>query len=231
MKAFVDTRGLLALTNVLTQINRKSSPRSATGPMRDDKDIENELSIVKCVNALMNNRYGADDALAHPQIVISLISSLVSLNLITRKTVSDILTFLSHCGDGQGYQKVLKAMDIVKDQHQEAGRFDTWISVFEVAIDTHLHMHSSDSKLNHRRRIGQQNLLFEYCLSTTYLINMLVGTREGDLTVRCHIRAQFIACGIKRILSKLEGLNYGAINKEIERFRENEAIDCEALTQ
>ncbi|KAJ5675687.1 kinase-like protein [Penicillium macrosclerotiorum] len=229
VKAFLETRGLLALTDVLTKINRKSSLQSALGPVRDDRDRDNERIIVRCVKALMNNKYGVDDALAHQPIVVSLINSLVSPDLITRKLVSEILTFLSHWGDGQGCHKVLEAIDIVKDQHHKAGRFDFWIPSFELAIDNHLHI--SDSKLDSSQGIDQLDFFLEYCLSTTFLINMLVDKHEDDLTGRCYVRSQFIACGIKSILTKLELFQNEAIDKQIEHFRENEAIDYEDLLQ
>src|SRR5205814_6201269 len=43
--------------------------------------------------------------------------------------------------------------------------------------------------------------------------------------------AQFTACGIKRILTKMEGFQYEVIDKQVERFRTNEAIDYEDLLE
>ncbi|OOQ85710.1 hypothetical protein PEBR_25838 [Penicillium brasilianum] len=132
-----------------------------------------------------------------------------------------------HWSERQGYQKVLDAMDIVKDQHHKAGRFDFWIPAFEVAIDTHMQARGSDRKLD--RSQVTETLLREYCYSTTCLINMLVSACDDDLKFRCHIRAQLNACGIQRILPKLERFEYGAIDRQIERFRDDEAIDYEDL--
>ena len=66
VKAFIEAQGQVALTSVLIKINR----RQASGPMpvntaaSTDKDLDREYDIVKCLKALMNNKYGADDALA-----------------------------------------------------------------------------------------------------------------------------------------------------------------------
>ncbi|KAF5015015.1 hypothetical protein F66182_13805 [Fusarium sp. NRRL 66182] len=76
-----------------------------------------------------------------------------------------------------------------------------------------------------------ENQLMEYALATMMMINMLVDAPQYDLQLRCHIRAQFISCGIKRLLTKMEGFQYEIIDKQIERFRENEAIDYEDLLQ
>ncbi|KMU78519.1 cytokinesis protein sepA [Coccidioides immitis RMSCC 3703] len=234
VKSFVEAQGQIALTSVLLKINR----RKASGPapptaQSGDKDLDREYDIAKCLKALMNNKYGADDALAHQQVIVALASSLISPRLTTRKMVSEILTFLCHWADGQGHLKVLQAMDYVKNLQGETGRFDAWMRVVEVSIDGRGKMGSlvGASEEFKSGGVGMENLLMEYALSTMFLINMLIDAPQDDLQLRCHIRAQFTACGIKRLLGKMEGFQYDAIEKQIERYRENEAIDYEDLLQ
>ncbi|WEW61912.1 hypothetical protein PRK78_007412 [Emydomyces testavorans] len=234
VKSFVEAQGQVALTSVLLKINR----RKASGPapptsQSGDKDLDREYDIAKCLKALMNNKYGADDALAHQQVIVALASSLISPRLTTRKMVSEILTFLCDWADGQGHLKVLQAMDHVKNLLGETGRFDSWMRVVEVSIDGRGKMGSLVGASEEFRSggIGMENLLMEYALSTMFLINMLIDEPQDDLQLRCHIRAQFTACGIKRLLGKMEGFQYEAIDKQIERYRENEAIDYEDLLQ
>lgn len=234
VKAFVEAQGQVALTNVLLKINR----RQATGPapasgITSDKDLDREYDIVKCLKALMNNKYGADDALAHQQVPVALATCLTSPRLTTRKLVSEVLTFLCHWADGQGHLKVLQAMDHVKSLTGENGRFDAWMRIVEVTIDGRGKMGSLVGASEEVRSggIGMENLLMEYAVATLFLLNMIVDAPQRDLQLRCHIRAQFIACGIKRILVKMEGFQYEIIDKQIERFRENEAIDYEDLLQ
>lgn len=181
----------------------------------------------------MNNKYGADDALEHQNVLVALVNSLSSPRLNTRKLVSEVLTFLCHWADGQGHQKVLQSMDKVKNDHNETGRFDAWMRIVEVTIDGRGKMGSLVGASEEYRSggIGMENLLMEYAVSTMILINMLVDGAETDLQLRCHIRAQFTSCGIKRLLTKMEGFQYEIIDKQIERFRENEAIDYEDLLQ
>nr|KMM63860.1 cytokinesis protein sepA [Coccidioides posadasii RMSCC 3488] len=234
VKSFVEAQGQIALTSVLLKINR----RKASGPapptaQSGDKDLDREYDIAKCLKALMNNKYGADDALAHQQVIVALASSLISPRLTTRKMVSEILTFLCHWADGQGHLKVLQAMDYVKNLQGETGRFDAWMRVVEVSIDGRGKMGSlvGASEEFKSGGVGMENLLMEYALSTMFLINMLIDAPQDDLQLRCHIRAQFTACGIKRLLGKMEGFQYESIEKQIERYRENEAIDYEDLLQ
>lgn len=234
VKSFVEAQGQVALTNVLAKINRrqKQGPAPASGNT-SDKDLDREYDIIKCLKALMNNKYGADDALAHQQIIVSLATSLVSPRLTTRKQVSEVLTFLCHWAEGQGHLKVLQAMDQVKTQQGENGRFDAWMRIVEVTIDGRGKMGSLVGASEEVRSggIGMENLLMEYAVASLLLVNMMIDAPEHDLQLRCHIRAQFTSCGIKRILTKMENFEYEVIDKQIARYRENEAIDYEDLLQ
>lgn len=234
VKSFVEAQGQVALTNVLAKINRRQGqgPAPASGST-SDRDLDREYDIIKCLKALMNNKYGADDALAHQQVVVSLATSLISPRLTTRKLVSEVLTFLCHWGEGEGHLKVLQAMDHVKNHQGENGRFDAWMRIVEVTIDGRGKMGSLVGASEEVRSggIGMENLLMEYALATLFLMNMVIDAPEHDLQLRCHIRAQFTSCGIKRILHKMEDFQYEAIDKQVERYRENEAIDYEDLLQ
>src|SRR3954452_23981758 len=182
---------------------------------------------------MLNNKYESTDAIAHKQVIVSLATSLISPRLTTRKLVSEVLTFLCHWADGQGHLKVLQAMDHVKSQTGENGRFDAWMRIVEVTIDGRGKMGSLVGASEELRSggIGMENLLMEYAVASLLLINMIVDAPERDLQLRVHIRAQFTACGIKRILTKMEGFQYEAIDKQIERYRSNEAIDYEDLLE
>ena len=234
VRSFVQAQGQVALTNVLGKINRRQAQGpAASNRTTSDKDLDREYDIVKCLKALMNNKYGADDALAHQQVIVSLATSLISPRLTTRKLVSEVLTFLCHWADGQGHLKVIQAMDYVKNQHGENGRFDAWMRIVEVTIDGRGKMGSLVGASEELRSggIGMENLLMEYAVATLFLLNMIIDAPERDLQLRCHIRAQFTACGIKRILVKMEGFQYEVIDKQVERYRANEAIDYEDLLE
>ena len=234
VKAFVEAQGQVALTNVLGKINRKQTqgPAPVHGTT-SDRDLDKEYDIIKCLKALMNNKYGADDALMHQSVVVALATSLTSPRLTTRKLVSEVLTFLCHWAEGDGHLKVLQAMDHVKNQQGENGRFDAWMRIVEVSIDGRGKMGSMVGASEEVRSggIGMENMLMEYAVATLFLLNMMIDAPEHDLQMRCHIRAQFTSCGIKRILHKMEDFQYEVIDKQIERYRENEAIDYEDLLQ
>ena len=61
VKGFVDAQGQVALTNVLAKINRRKGQGPAPPPSamlsRSENDTEREYEIIKCLKALMNNKY------------------------------------------------------------------------------------------------------------------------------------------------------------------------------
>ncbi|KAF2767306.1 FH2-domain-containing protein [Teratosphaeria nubilosa] len=235
VKSFVEAQGQVALTNTLAKINKRqgSGPTPRDTSSMSERDMDKEYDVVKCLKALLNNKYGADNALQHDTIVMALCGSLTSLRLNTRKLVSELLTFLCHWADGQGHLKVLAAMDYLKAQQSENGRFDAWMRMVEVTIDGRGKMGSLVGASDEVRSggIGMENLLMEYAVTSLFLVNSIVDAPEKDLQLRVHLRAQFVACGLKRILTKMEDFQYEVIDKQIERYRTNEAIDYEDLQE
>ncbi|KAF1363925.1 FH2-domain-containing protein [Lizonia empirigonia] len=233
VRGFIEAQGQIALTNVLTKINRRKGTGPAPPPsafnQKTENDVEREYEIVKCLKALMNNKYGADNALNHPSIIQALAGSLISSRLNTRKLVSDVLTFLCHWGEGGGHEKVLNALDNLKAQYGENSRFDAWMRVVEVTVDGRGKMGSLVGASDEVRSggIGVENLLMEYAIATLFFINMIVDAPKRDLQLRMHIRAQFTGCGLKRIFKKMEGFQYDVIDKQIEQYMANEAVDYE----
>jgi cytokinesis protein len=228
VKTFVEAQGQLALASVIARINKRQTQGQGS-----DKESDRENDIVKCLKALMNNKYGADDALNHPQIITALAGTLGSPKLTTRKLVSEVLTFLCHWADGQGHQKVIQALDHLRHGQGENGRFDAWLRIVEITIDGRGKMGSLVGASDEVRNggIGIENQLMEYAVASLMLVNMIVDAPERDLQLRCHLRAQLMACGLKRILTKMEGFQYEVIDKQVERYRTNEAIDYEDLLE
>ncbi|KAK4075984.1 hypothetical protein Trihar35433_2544 [Trichoderma harzianum] len=237
VKRFVECQGQVALVTLLLKINRKNAnggPTSGAISAQTEKNLDREYDIVKCLKALMNNKFGADDALMQSKVLLALASCLISSRLTTRKLVSEILTFLCTWGThGEGHLKVIQALDEVKTQVGENGRFDAWMRLVEVTVDGRGKMGSLVGASDELRTggIGMENLLMEYAVATLILVNMIIDAPEKDLQMRVHIRAQFHACGIKRILTKMEGFQYELLDKQIDRFRTNEAIDYEDMLE
>ncbi|KYK61631.1 Rho GTPase effector BNI1 [Drechmeria coniospora] len=234
VKRFVECQGQVALVTLLLKLNRKTASGPAQENPKAERNLDREYDIIKCLKALMNNKFGADDALMQSKVLLALATSLISARLTTRKLVSEILTFLCTWGrNGEGHLKVIQALDDVKAQSGENGRFDAWMRLVEVTVDGRGKMGSLVGASEELRTggIGMENLLMEYAVTTLMLINMIVDSPERDLQLRVHIRAQFTACGIKRVLTKMEGFQYDLLDKQIERYRTNEAIDYEDMLE
>lgn len=234
VRRFVECQGQVALVTLLLKINRKIANAPASESSKVEKGLDREYDIIKCLKTLMNNKFGADDALMQQKVLLALGTSLVSPRLTTRKLVSEILTFLCTWGDnGEGHYKVIQALDEVRAQNGSNGRFDDWMQLVEATVDGRGKMGSMVGASDDIRTggVGMENLLMEYSVATIILVNMMVDAPEKDLQLRVHIRAQFTACGIKRILSKMESFQYELLDKQIERFRTNEAIDYEDMLE
>jgi hypothetical protein len=57
------------------------------------------------------------------------------------------------------------------------------------------------------------------------VINRLVDHADEDLLLRARIRAQFIACGIDRILKKMKELQDDRVDYQAERFKTTKEAD------
>jgi cytokinesis protein len=87
------------------------------------------------LKAILNNRYGAQDAIMHPNYVTSLCFSITSPLLQTRKLVVEVLTFLCYCEFPTGHKLVLEGLDQVMEYWRESARFDAWMRILENTID------------------------------------------------------------------------------------------------
>ena len=234
VRAFIQAQGPIALTNALMNIDRKEPAGGAPHHVLSDKELlDKEYDIMKCFKTLMNNKFGADDALAHQSVLIALITCLTSSGLPTRKLVSEILTFLCYYEESSGHTKVLQALDSVKSMVGGNGRFDAWMRLCEDTIDGRGRMGKLGCASDELRKdgLGMKNLLTEYALATLILVNTIVNALEHDLHLRYSIRNQFHSCGIKRILTKMEIFGFNLIDRQVEKFRENEIIDYEDMLQ
>lgn len=180
----------------------------------------------------MNNKYGADDALKHHHCVSALTASLTSPRVTTRKLVSEVLTFLCHWDRPHGHTKVLAALDQLKSHQNENGRFDAWLRIVEVTIDGRGKLGSLVGASEEVRSggIGMESLLMEYALATLFLIN-IIASGADDLHARIHIRAQFKACGFSRIATKMQGFQYELIDKQIQKYEDDAAVDYDELME
>ncbi|RUS13391.1 armadillo-type protein [Endogone sp. FLAS-F59071] len=102
---------------------------------RKEEDLKMEVEIIKCFKSLLNNRWGAREALANPQCIYNLTFSITSPPYQTRKLICEVLTFLCWCEVPIGHSLVLKGMDMLREHRRDFGRFDAWLRLLEHTLD------------------------------------------------------------------------------------------------
>jgi cytokinesis protein len=110
-------------------------------------------------------------------------------------------------------------------------RFELWLQLVEKTIDGKgKYMNSlvgaSDEyrSANIGSTTSNENNLLEYSLGTMLLINTIV--QYGlDNRVRIHLRAQFNAAGLDRLIRKFQDLNYESLNQQCLNYLESAEQD------
>ncbi|CAG8759115.1 6976_t:CDS:10, partial [Dentiscutata erythropus] len=222
VRSFIDAKGLEVLANYLSSITKKHA--------KLENDLQMEHEIIKCLKSLLNNRWGAQEALTHPSCIHSITFSLVSPQLSTRKLVAEVLSFFCYCEIPTGHTVVLEGFD----QHQrflnEHGRFDAWMRVLENTIDGRGRYGSLVDASDEFKKggVGMDNSLMEYVLANMILVNSIIGVCD-DVEIRVHLRNQLHACGLTRIIEKMKAFNHELINRQINKFERESELDYEEV--
>lgn len=222
VREFIDAQGQVALAAWLQQINSRSN--------NSEGFLDREYDIVRCLKALLNLRDGADHAVRTSKCVAPIVRSLVSPRLSTRKLVTDVLTFLAHWDAPRGHDQVLAGLSQLKQHLNEVSRFDAWFSVVEQTLAGRGKFGSLVGASDDLRSGGVsiESLLMEYSLATMFLINILIQGVQ-DIRVRVHLRSQMKACGLPRIASRMQALNYDLLTEQLQKYDEQAALDFEDL--
>ncbi|CAG8616739.1 494_t:CDS:10 [Acaulospora morrowiae] len=220
VRSFIDAKGLEVLANHLNSITRKAIKREV--------DLQMEYEIVKCLKSLLNNRWGAQEALSHPTCIYSITFSLVSPQLNTRKLVAEVLSFFCYCEIPTGHNLVLGGFDQLMQFRSEHGRFDAWMRILESTIDGRGRHGSLVNAAEEYKKSGMgiDGSLMEYALANMILVNSIIGVCD-DVEIRVHLRNQLHACGLTRIIDKMKAFNYELITRQISKFERESELDYE----
>lgn len=128
-----------------------------------------EHEIVKCLKTLLNNRWGAQEAIKHPRCMSALCFSITSPQLQTRKLVVEVLTFLCYCEVPVGHKLVLEGLDEVQEYWKESARFDAWMRILENTIDGRGRFGTMVGMSEELKKSGTlDSHLIEYVVSTIF---------------------------------------------------------------
>ncbi|KAG0250651.1 hypothetical protein BG011_008195 [Mortierella polycephala] len=223
VRSFIQNRGQQVLANALRTLNHRPSRREA--------DFAMEHEIVKCLKTLLNNRWGAQEAIKHSPCITSLCFSITSPQLQTRKSVVEVLTFLCYCEVPMGHKLVLDGLDQVMEYWKESARFDAWMRILENTIDGRGRFGTLVGMSEDLKKAGTQDgHLVEYVLSNVVFINALLQVVD-DIELRMHLRSQLTTSGLTRIISKMRSLNYDLVDRQLNIYEDEAENDYEDMVE
>ncbi|KAF8940983.1 hypothetical protein BGZ58_003405 [Dissophora ornata] len=223
VRSFIQSRGQQVLCNALSTLNHR--------PSRRDADLAMELEIVKCLKTILNNRWGAQEAIRHSPCITSLCFSITSPQLQTRKLVVEVLTFLCYCEVPMGHKLVLEGLDQVMEHWKESARFDAWMRILENTIDGRGRFGTIVGMSEDMKKAGTQDShLIEYVLSNVVFINALLQVVD-EIELRMHLRSQLTTSGLTRIISKMRGLHHDLINRQLNIYEDEAENDHEDMIE
>ncbi|KAG0365393.1 hypothetical protein BGZ54_006556 [Gamsiella multidivaricata] len=223
VRSFIQSSGQQVLCSTLAVLNRR--------PSRRDADLAMELEIVKCLKTLLNNRWGAQEAIRYSPCITSLCFSITSPHLQTRKLVVEVLTFLCYCEVPMGHKLVLNGLDQVMEYWKESARFDAWMRILENTIDGRGRFGTMVGMSEDLKKTGtQDNHLIEYVLSNVVFINALLQVID-EIEYRMHLRSQLTTSGLTRIVSKMRCLNHDLIDRQLNIYEDEAENDHEDMVE
>ncbi|GJJ73060.1 hypothetical protein EMPS_05418 [Entomortierella parvispora] len=223
VRNFIQSRGQLILCNALSSLNHR--------PSRRDVDLTIEHEIVKCLKTLLNNRWGAQEAIQNGECISALCFSITSPQLQTRKLVVEVLTFLCYCEVPSGHRLVLEGLDQVMDYWKESARFDAWMRILENTIDGRGRFGTIVGMSEDLKKAGTQDgQLIEYVLSNVVFVNALLQVVD-DIELRVHLRSQLTTSGLTRIISKMRSLNHDLIDRQLNIYEDEAENDYEDMIE
>ncbi|KAJ2193154.1 hypothetical protein GGH18_002643, partial [Coemansia sp. RSA 530] len=158
--------------------------------------------------------------LRYPTCVHNLCFSIDAPSLLTRRLISEILTYICYLNVPIGHTTVLKGLDKLQKFREMQKRFEPWLRALESAIDGRGRMGSKVGASEELRQLGgtADRDLTDYVLSSMILINAVVGVSD-DVEMRMHYRSQLNAAGMPRIIKKLRtGFDSPLISLQINKF-------------
>ncbi|KAJ3097871.1 hypothetical protein HDU97_004491 [Phlyctochytrium planicorne] len=200
VQEFVKVGGLDALIQQLQKLLVKQNPTQI------ERDCQ--LYCVRAMKAQLNNTFGLQATIGHPEGVRSLALGLGCQSLRIQTLTVEVLAAVCFVPP-QGHTLILDALEAVK----KAGT-----SRFQGLVDI----------LNGEKEVSAQYL--EYQISCMTFINAIVNSPE-DLAFRLTLRNEFMELAIGDVLPILRDINSEELNTQLSIFEEEGAYDFELMAE
>ncbi|KAJ3281050.1 Diaphanous, partial [Borealophlyctis nickersoniae] len=204
VKDFVTAGGLPILLNILKGLC------GVENPTKDHRDAL--LHCTRAVRAQMNNTYGLQATMSHPDGINILALVLTSPVLKAQTIALEVLAAVCFVPP-DGHALILRAMEYCVGVRKKGGkRFEGLVR--SLGAET----------------VGDEDaaLYLEYQIACLSFINAIVNSPE-DLEFRVCLRNEFMGLKIVDILPALRSIDHDTLNTQLHIFEEEAAADYDAL--
>ncbi|EEB13774.1 conserved hypothetical protein [Pediculus humanus corporis] len=183
------TNGILMSPNLKKR--SKHIQKLNMGQAEDDIHV-----CIKCLRALMNNKYGFNMVMQHREAINCIAFSLTHKSLRTKALVLELLAAI--CLVKGGHEIILSAFDNLKEVCHEKQRFQTLMDYF----------------------FNYQVFHIEFMVACMQFVNIIVHSVE-DMNFRVHLQFEFTALGLDDYLEKLRLSESEELQVQISAYLDN----------
>ncbi|CAG0882629.1 unnamed protein product [Darwinula stevensoni] len=194
-----------------------NSPRTTTSTLRTKSVSKHQSRLnmgqahddihvcIKCLRAIMNNKYGFNMVIGHHQAINCIVLSLNHHSQLTKALVLELLAAI--CLVKGGHEIILSAFDNFKQVCNETHRFETLMHYFKNYDEFHI----------------------EFMVACMQFINIVVHSVE-DMNFRVHLQFEFTLLGLDAYLEKLRLTESDELQVQIAAYLDNQ-FDVGALME
>lgn len=160
---------------------------------------------IKCLRAIMNNKYGFNMVIQHREAINCIALSLIHKSLTTKALALELLAAI--CLVKGGHEIILSAFDNFKEVLQETKRFHTLMEFF----------------------MNYELFNIDFMVACMQFVNIVVHSVE-DMNFRVHLQYEFTSLGLDRYLEKLRLTESEELHVQISAYLDN-VFDVAALME
>ena len=233
VKKFIMSDGLSYLLELLDKITNFKAKK--------DYEFILELELIRCIKALMNNKYGLRDIIQKsPDSIIILARCLISDSFPVKKAAAELLTVICYTDSPTGHKFVWNALqvEISKTQSTVQGEtrrlFEQWLAKFAEIVESKDKIGAKGGLIAGVGWVGDNRVtekeIAEFLISHTIFVNALVGLPE-DLDYRVNLRNRLHSFGFAAIFEKLQEFAVGNefLRRQVEQYQLDLDKDWESL--
>lgn len=160
---------------------------------------------IKCLRAIMNNKYGFNMVIQHREAINCIALSLIHKSLTTKALALELLAAI--CLVKGGHEIILSAFDSFKEAMQETKRFHVLMEYF----------------------MNYEHFNIDFMVACMQFVNIVVHSVE-DMNFRVHLQFEFTSLGLDTYLERLRLTESEELHVQISAYLDN-VFDVAALME